>query len=252
MTVTETLSASLEDYLETIYQIIAEKHAVRPRDIARRLNISYPSVTGALKLLTEKRLIHYTPYDLITLTDAGEAAAKDVARRHEILRDFFTEVLAVPYEEADVAACQMEHSIPRELVERFVNFIEFVQTCPRGGGKWIKGFAYHCDNEGSMENCRECILTCLDALKENSKQEDINANASLRLKDLKPGNKCKVLKIDSKGETKKRILDMGITPGSVIELERIAPLGDPIDIKVRGYHLSLRKEESEMIEIEIM
>ena len=45
---------------------------------------------------------------------------------------------------------------------------------------------------------------------------------------------------------------MGVTPGSVVEVERIAPLGDPIDIKVKGYHLSLRKEEAEGIEIEAL
>lgn len=73
-----------------------------------------------------------------------------------------------------------------------------------------------------------------------------------KLNDLKPGQKGKVLKIDARGETNKRIVEMGVTPGSVVELERIAPLGDPIDIKVKGYHLSLRKEEAEGIEIEAL
>lgn len=252
MSSTETISASMEDYLEAIYEIITEKSAVRPRDIAKRLNISYPSVTGALKLLAEKKLIHYTPYDLIKLTEEGEAAAKDVLRRHEILRDFFTEVLAVPYEEADAAACEMEHSIPKKLIERFVSFIEFVDTCPRGGSKWIKGFAYHCHNEGAMDNCKECILSCLDELKSKSGSDSKDTAKISSLKDLKPGNKCRVVKINSQGDVKKRLLDMGITPGSLIELERIAPLGDPIDIKIRGYHLSIRKDEAEMIEVEVI
>ncbi len=252
MTTTETISASLEDYLEAIYEIITEKSAVRPRDIAKKLKISYPSVTGALKLLAEKKLILYTPYDQIILTQAGEAVAKDVLRRHEILRDFFIEVLAVPYEEADTAACKMEHAISKKLIERLVSFIEFVETCPRGGSKWIKGFTYHCDNEGSLENCRECILSCLDELKSKSGSDNKDTTKALRLKDLKPGNKSKVIKINGQGDVKKRLLDMGITPGSLIELERIAPLGDPIDIKVRGYHLSIRKDEAEMIEVEVI
>lgn len=252
MTAVETISASLEDYLEAIYQIISEKSAVRPRDIAKRLNITYPSVTGALKLLAEKRLINYTPYDFITLTEEGKTIAKDVIRRHEILRDFFVEVLAVPYDEADKAACQMEHSIPKELVERFVKFIEFVETCPRGGSKWIKGFAYHCDNEGSKENCGECILSCLDDLNKGINEQKRKEKPIIKLKDIKLGQKCRVLNLYGVDETKKRLLDMGITPGAVIELERIAPLGDPIDIKIRGYHLSLRKEEAENIEIEVL
>lgn len=251
MTASETLSASIEDYLETIYQVIIEKHAVRPKDIAKRLNIKYPSVTGALKLLSEKGLIHYTPYDFIVLTEAGEKVAKEISRRHEILRDFFIEVLAVPYDVADNAACEMEHSIPKELVERFVKFIEFVETCPRGGSKWIKGFAYHCGNEDTKENCEACILSCIDDLKKDIKKQDIE-KTNLTLKDIKPGQRCRIIKINEKADIRKRLIDMGITTGSVIELERIAPLGDPIDIKVRGYHLSLRKEEAENIEVELI
>ena len=72
------------------------------------------------------------------------------------------------------------------------------------------------------------------------------------LKDLKPGQKGKVLKINARGETNKRIVEMGVTPGAVVEVERVAPLGDPIDIKVKGYHLSLRKEEADGIEIEVL
>ena len=73
-----------------------------------------------------------------------------------------------------------------------------------------------------------------------------------KLKDLKPGQKGKVLKINVRGETNKRIVEMGVTPGAVVEVERVAPLGDPIDIKVKGYHLSLRKDEAEGIEIEAL
>ena len=56
--------------------------------------------------------------------------------------------------------------------------------------------------------------------------------------------------MDVRGETGKRLLEMGVTTGTVIGVESVAPLGDPIDIKVKGYHLSLRKEEADGIEIE--
>ncbi len=252
MTATDTLTASLEDYLEAIFHIIAQKHAVKPRDISRRLKVSYASVTGALRSLAEKKMIHYAPYDLITLTEEGEEAAKDVVRRHEVLRDFFVEVLAVPDADADIAACQMEHSIPKELVDRFVKFVEFVETCPRGGNKWIKGFRYQCVNNGTQENCEKCISTCLDEVKQHVKRGGAKTMVNSKLKDLKPGQKCKVLKVRGRSEANRRVLEMGVTPGSVIELERVAPFGDPIDVKVKGYHLSLRKEEAEGIDVEII
>lgn len=162
---TESISASLEDYLEAIYEITLRKGTVRARDITRRLGVTYPSVTGALKLLAGKRFINYTPYDLITLTEKGKTVAEDIAGRHEILREFFANILGLPYDEADEAACQIEHYTPKRLVERFTKFIEFVQTCPRAGSKWTRRFASGCGGEGSKENCAACTLSCLDDLK---------------------------------------------------------------------------------------
>ncbi len=252
MTLTDTLTASLEDYLEAIYHIIAEKQAVRPKDIARRLKVANSSVTGALRSLAEKELINYAPYDVISLTLTGKTAAKDVVRRHEVLRDFFVKILAVEDADADKAACQMEHSIPRVILERFIQFAEFVEVCPRGGAKWIAGFGYHCDQGVTQENCEKCISITLEGVKQRRQQGDRKTMTIVKLKDLKPGQKGKVMKINARGETNRRIVEMGVTPGAVVEVERVAPLGDPIDIKVKGYHLSLRKDETEGIEIEAL
>jgi DtxR family Mn-dependent transcriptional regulator len=252
MILTDTLTASLEDYLEAIFHIIAEKQAVRPKDIARRLNVSNASVTGALRSLAEKKLINYTPYDVITLTPDGKTAAKDVVRRHEVLSDFFVNVLAVEEDDADKAACKMEHSIPKVILERFIQFAEFIEVCPRGGEKWIEGFGYHCDHGDTQEKCEKCISKTLKDVRQKRGQGDRKAMSKANLKDLKPGQKGKVLKVRARGETSKRIVAMGITPGAVVEVERVDPLGDPIDIKVKGYHLSLRKEEANGIEIEAM
>jgi len=70
------------------------------------------------------------------------------------------------------------------------------------------------------------------------------------LRDLKPGERGEVVRIEGGGPTRKRIADMGVTLGEVLEVERVAPLGDPIEIKVRGYHLSLRREEAASIHVE--
>lgn len=72
------------------------------------------------------------------------------------------------------------------------------------------------------------------------------------LKQLVPGQKGRVTQIQGQGEVYKRLLDMGVTPGSLIEMRRIAPLGDPLEIKVKGYHLSLRKKEAEKIAVELL
>ena len=71
------------------------------------------------------------------------------------------------------------------------------------------------------------------------------------LRELKPGQIGKVIKISGSGSVHRRILDMGIVKGAEIEVERVAPLGDPIEVKIKGYHLSLRKEEAANIFVEV-
>jgi ferrous iron transport protein A len=71
-----------------------------------------------------------------------------------------------------------------------------------------------------------------------------------KLRDLKPGEKGNITKISGSGPVYRRILDMGIVKGAEIEVERVAPLGDPVEIKIKGYHLSLRKEEASNVYVE--
>lgn len=70
------------------------------------------------------------------------------------------------------------------------------------------------------------------------------------LRDAKVGSSAKVVKLHGEGAVKRRIMDMGITKGVEVSIRKVAPLGDPIEITVRGYELSLRKADAEMIEIE--
>ena len=67
------------------------------------------------------------------------------------------------------------------------------------------------------------------------------------LRDVKIGETVKVLKIEGEGAVKRRIMDMGITKGIEIYIRKVAPLGDPVEVTVRGYELSIRKDEAKMI-----
>ena len=69
------------------------------------------------------------------------------------------------------------------------------------------------------------------------------------LKDVKVGETATVVKLHGEGPVKRRIMDMGITKGIEVYIRKVAPLGDPVEITVRGYELSLRKEDAEMIEV---
>jgi len=70
------------------------------------------------------------------------------------------------------------------------------------------------------------------------------------LKEVKVGDTVKVVKLDGEGAVKRRIMDMGITKGVEIYVRKVAPLGDPVEVTVRGYELSLRKADADMILVE--
>ncbi|MCR4617568.1 MAG: ferrous iron transport protein A [Lachnospiraceae bacterium] len=74
----------------------------------------------------------------------------------------------------------------------------------------------------------------------------------MTLKQAKIGQTVKVLKLSGEGAVKRRIMDMGITKGTEIYVRKVAPLGDPVEVTVRGYELSLRKADAEMIETELV
>lgn len=71
----------------------------------------------------------------------------------------------------------------------------------------------------------------------------------MTLKDLKPGEEGVVASIGEKGPVRRRIMEMGVTPGVSIKVVKVAPLGDPIEVNIRGYELSLRKEEASQIQM---
>ena len=70
----------------------------------------------------------------------------------------------------------------------------------------------------------------------------------MTLREMKPGQSGKVISIGESGPLKRRIMDMGITPGVEVKVVKMAPLGDPVEIRIRGYELSLRREEAARIE----
>lgn len=160
------LSASLEDYIEAIYHIIETKLVARSKEIATRLDVSRASVTEALRALSKKNLINYAPYEAITLTDEGKIVAEDVIFRHEALKHFFVEVLAIDPQIAEEGACKIEHSAPPEIIERMINFTKFIKVCPRGGDDLINGFAAYCARGKKENNCDSCVSSCLDQSSE--------------------------------------------------------------------------------------
>lgn len=241
---TETLTESLEHYLEAIAQLIREKRVARSKDIAQRLNVNRSSVTGALQTLRNRGLVHYERYGFVTLTEEGEEIANRIVRRHEVLRDFFVKVLGLPETEADDAACGMEHGISKPLLERLVDFAEFVETCPRAGAKWVRGFGYHCADPGmTRQDCESCVTQCLEVLRTVPQPRSAEP-FSVPLAELPPGGRGQVVKVQGGREVTRRLMDQGVHVGRVVEVTGAAPGEATIELRSRGYHISLSRKEA--------
>ena len=70
------------------------------------------------------------------------------------------------------------------------------------------------------------------------------------LREVQPGETVKVVKLNGIGAIKRRIMDMGVTKGTELYIQKVAPLGDPVEVTIRGYELSIRKDDADMIEVE--
>ena len=121
-----SLSASMEDYLEAIFNLTGESKVARSKDIARLLGVSRSSVTGALRILKKRGLANYKPYDYVTLTESGRNAAREITRKHSILKSFFINLLGVETSVAQQAACKAEHTLGPEIIAKLLCFIKFV------------------------------------------------------------------------------------------------------------------------------
>ena len=122
--VSDILTASAEDYLETILELTEAGTAARVTDIAQKMGIAKPSVTEAVATLKERGLVSQERYGQISLTAQGLLEAKRVRRRHLVLRTFLRDVLGVDEAQAEADACQIEHVVSAETMEKMVAFLE--------------------------------------------------------------------------------------------------------------------------------
>ena len=124
----EILSNSMEDYLEAISTLKQKKDYVRVKDIAREMKVRMPSVTGALKALTDRNLVRHEKYEYVELTEDGIKIADEIKRRHILISKFLTHILKIDPEIAEKDACKIEHSVSPITVERLIKLVESMDS----------------------------------------------------------------------------------------------------------------------------
>jgi len=146
-------TASMEDYLEAIANLGAGKKVVRVKQISDMLGVRMPSVTSALKRLSEQELVEHERYGHIKLTPEGAKVASEVIDRHEALAHFFAQALGIDQATAEEDACKIEHVISPLGMERLAKFVEFMEACPMGGANLPDRYEYYLEHGELPQDC---------------------------------------------------------------------------------------------------
>lgn len=245
------LSPSLEDYLEAVYSLKLESQVARVKDIARAMGVKMPSVTEAIRSLASKGLVDHRPYESVELTEVGLGRAREIAHRHSAVKDFLVNVLGLEDADAEAEACEIEHAIRPETLEKLIKFAEFVRASGEEESLRLNHFKHFMRHglyptecvhppDGHGHTHRHCGGRTPSAI------------ASTRLSDLRPGDRGRIAFVSGRGPIRRRLIEMGLTSDTPVEVLRVAPLGDPMELKIRGYCLSLRRSEAQHVEVEVL
>lgn len=224
------MSTSVEEYLEALYTLTVNGSA-STTDISKRLKIAPSSVTEMLKKLDDNGYVNYSPYQGVTLTEKGFAMAESMARKHRLLERFLHDVLHIGKDKVHVEACAMEHSLSDDAERALCQTLKAPAKCP-DDDKIIPPC-----NLG-FSSCKECQKWGIDRFDQISKRK----NNIVSVSSMKENQEGKVAFIRGDNKALRRLLDMGLTPGTKICISRVAPLKGPVEIAVRGSKLALGDE----------
>lgn len=146
-------SERVEMYIKAVYELNQEDDRARTKAIARKLDVTEPSVTEMLQRLKKKGFVEYEPYSGATLTSKGKRLAEDLMVKQSTLANFL-KVLGADEETAEEEACKIEHAASSETMERLRNFLKFLKESPKQPPKWIEHY-YHYLKTGEHPECEQ-------------------------------------------------------------------------------------------------
>jgi DtxR family Mn-dependent transcriptional regulator len=231
---------STQDYLKAVYGLAKNGDLVSNAEISQKLDVAPASVTEMLKKLSEEGYVKYSPYHGSALTEKGLREAQKVARKHRLLETFLSDVLHIGKDKVHVQACQMEHALSDEAEESLCRLLKHPDTCS-DDGKTIPA----CNLPFS--SCEECIKLHNQGLEEVGKR-DKNLTP---IRELKGGKYGKISFIRGEHKILQRLLDMGLTPGTIIKVIKVAPMDGPVEVAVRGSKLALGQDIACNVFVEI-
>jgi DtxR family Mn-dependent transcriptional regulator len=203
---------AVQDYLKAIHRLGGDERKVWPADIADRLGVRAPSVTGMLKRLAESGWISYEPGQGAQLTPQGIAEARRVIRRHRLVELFLTRVLGLDWSEVDAEAEALEHAISPRLEQALAAHLGEPLEDPHGHPIPTR--------EGHMA------------------QRQLR-----RLSEFQPGQRVLIREAqDDSPDRLRRWQELGLVPGAVVQIRSYQPLDGLFEVEVGGRLVSLGRD----------
>lgn len=208
----EMLTSAVEDYLKAIYKLQRRARPVITTAIAEELGVRPASVTGMVGKLAHMKLIQYTPYQGVELTDAGERLALEVIRHHRLVELYLAEFLDFPIDRVHEEADRLEHVISPELEERLEEKLGHPTEDPHG----------------------DPIPTREGAIAESEHG---------RLSEVEPSTVVVVRRVsDSDPERLRYLAGLGLVPNARVRVISIEPFGGPVILQVGEAQHALGRE----------
>jgi DtxR family Mn-dependent transcriptional regulator len=213
----EPLTRSVEDYLKVIYNLSPEGRAASTSDIAHRLELSAPSVSGMIKRLSEQGYLEHIPYKGVQLTAEGRRAALRMIRRHRILEAYLVARLGYTWDAVHEEAERLEHAVSDGLVERMAEALGNPDADPHG----------------------EPIPTAEGWI------EEVEATP---LADIATGETVEVRRVTAGDPDRLRYLaSVGLQPGVLVTVLERQPFSGPITLRVAGHDRVIGHELAESL-----
>ena len=216
----ESLSATVEEYLETIYNMSAENEVVIGARLAEKFGVSAPTVTEMLKRLVRDGYVEMDSKRQVTLTEAGNQAAEAVLRRHRLTERFLVDMLGMQWHQVHEEACRLEHFISGAVEARVIASLNNPATCPHGN-----------PIPGSVPNARTYLKD----------------QGAVRLATLVDGEKATILLISEVVEDEEALIlylhEKGLTPGTQLTVLAKDGGNEPGDQQEEDFRLQVEGRE---------
>jgi DtxR family Mn-dependent transcriptional regulator len=197
-----TYTASVEDYLKAIYELSRGRGHATTSDVATRLGVARPSVSGMAARLAGQRLVTHERYRGLTLTQAGRGVALQLIRRHRVIEAYLVTALGYGWDQVDGEAERLEHAASDDLVDRMARAIGEPEADPHGA---------------PIPSRRGIVV-------EQPRRS---------LGQLAPGDRARVVRVeDNDPQFLRHLSSLGLIPGATVRLLRQAPFDGPLAVRV--------------------